>query len=79
LPPAFSSGSAATKISEQLSTLADHIGEWRDGMESDGELAADDGTSGRDVIAQRSGNEDQRSQSEIAEEALTLKEIGTVS
>jgi hypothetical protein len=56
------------QISEQLSTIAEQIGEWRDGMNDEATLAADSPAS-----------DDQRSQLEIAEEALTLKELGTVS
>ena len=56
------------QISEQLSTIAEQIGEWRDRMVSEDEVTADIRAS-----------DDQRSQSEIAEEALTLKEIGSAA
>lgn len=68
------------QISEQIGSLAEQIGDWRDRMASGDELAADDSDPGRPFIARSSTDTtDQRSQSEIAEEALTLKEIGTVS
>ena len=54
--------SKRAQISEQLSSLSDQIGEWREGMQSgDGFLAR--------------GNESS-DQSDIAEEALTLKQTG---
>ena len=52
--------SRRSQISEQLSGLSDQISEWRDGMQS-----------GDGFLA--SGNSDQ---SDIAEEALTLKQTG---
>jgi hypothetical protein len=54
--------SKRTQISEQLTNLSDQIGEWRDSMSS--------GTGGG-FMAQ--GGQDQ---SDIAEEALTLKQTG---
>lgn len=56
--------SKRSQISEQISSLSDQISEWRDGMQSsdgNGFMASD--SSGRD-------------QSDIAEEALTLKQTG---
>jgi hypothetical protein len=53
--------SRRNQISDQIGNLTDQIAEWREGVGSDGFAAADDS---------------RRSQVEIAEEALTLKEIG---
>jgi hypothetical protein len=63
--------SRRNQISDQLSNLSDQIGEWRDGMSS--------GSSGSDSFmgsSGMSGGRGQRTQSEISEEALTLKETG---
>jgi hypothetical protein len=48
--------SRRNEISDQISSLADQISEWREGMAPDGDRS--------------------RSQTEISEEALTLKETG---
>jgi hypothetical protein len=54
--------SKRAQISEQLSSLSNQIGEWREGLPSgDGFMARGNGTS---------------DQSDIAEEALTLKQTG---
>lgn len=53
--------SRRSQISEQLSGLSDQISEWRDGMQS-----------GDNFLAGSNGND----QSDIAEEALTLKQTG---
>jgi hypothetical protein len=66
--------SRRNQISDQLGNLADQIGEWREGMSS-GSGLADEGDS---LIASSgpSGRRGRRSQAEISEEALTLKETG---
>jgi hypothetical protein len=70
--------SRRNQISEQIGNLADQISEWRDRIGFEGDFAADDTTSGESFVANsgsriRGGG---RSQAEIAEEALTLKETG---
>ncbi len=55
--------SRRNQISDQIGNLADQIAEWREGMGSGGDFATEDTRSGR-------------SQAEISEEALTLKETG---
>src|SRR4051812_6735520 len=55
--------SRRNQISDQIGNLADQISEWRDRIESGGDFM------------ESSGGAD-RTQAEIAEEALTLKEIG---
>lgn len=57
-----------SQISDQLSGLSDQIGEWTENMRF-GEQTGD----GEAFIASGKGN---RSQSEISEEALTLKSTG---
>ena len=56
------------QISDQIEYLAYQLSEWREGLESDGEANADRMTSETSSGA--------RTQAEISEEALTLKEIG---
>ena len=63
--------SRRNRISDQLGSLSDQIADWRGGTGEDEFDAADDG--GVDFTPNsRSG----RTQREIAEEALTLKETG---
>jgi hypothetical protein len=69
--------SRRNQISEQIGNLADQIRVWREDLESSGYFAADD-TTGESFMA-TSGSRRRRggrSQAEISEEALTLKEIG---
>jgi hypothetical protein len=78
--------SRRNQITDQLSSLTDQISEWREGMSSDsGSFGQDEGSSGGSFIASSgsgtgsgSGNRrgSRKSQSEISEEALTLKETG---
>ena len=58
--------SRRNQISDQIGSLADQISEWREGVKS-GEFASEDTTRTRG---------DARSQAQISEEALTLKETG---
>jgi hypothetical protein len=62
--------SRRNQISDQIAGLADQVSEWRDGMQSDS-----NGT-GDSFMAASDGSGSDRSQVEIAEEALTLKETG---
>ena len=69
------------QISDQIGNLADQISEWREGLGSEGEFAAEGTGSGESFLASsasrtRGGG---RSQAEISEEALTLKETGKKS
>ena len=69
--------SRRNQISDQIGNLADQISDWRDGMTSDSDFAAEDGTLGQGFVGSSgSRRRDSRTQSEIAEEALTLKETG---
>jgi hypothetical protein len=73
--------SRRNQIGEQLGNLAEQIGDWREGMASGSKPDTSDSSSGVRFMP-NSGSEPasgQRSQAEIAEEALTLKEIGTAS
>ena len=79
--------SRRNQISDQLSNLSDQIGEWRDSMRSD-EFAESDfgsdalstgsrGTGSSANLGTKSRRSKGKSQSRIAEEALTLKQTGT--
>ena len=66
--------SRRNQISDQIAGLSDQISEWREGS---GQNSSQNSMSGGQSFMARSGRSgDARSQSEIAEEALTLKEIG---
>ena len=64
--------SRRNQISDQLSSLSQQISDWREGMGSEDEFGSDQG------FMARSGGKGS-SQSEIAEEALTLKSTGKKS
>ncbi|HEX6661693.1 MAG TPA: hypothetical protein VF067_07485 [Sphingomicrobium sp.] len=69
--------SRRSQISEQISNLSDQISEWRDGFQSDSDLETESDSGAEPFIAspsRRSGS--RKSQAQIAEEALTLKETG---
>lgn len=63
--------SRRSQVSEQIANLSDQINEWREGMAGDGYSSRAD-QDGSGLGLQSSG----RTQTEIAQEALTLKEIG---
>jgi hypothetical protein len=76
--------SRRNQITDQLSNLSDQISEWREGLSSDSSsFEQDDATAGESFMA-RSGSGSgssarrggRKTQTEIAEEALTLKETG---
>jgi hypothetical protein len=64
--------SRRNQISEQIGSLSDQISEWRDSFMSDSD--EDSGTESFIASPRRRGTP--KSQSEIAEEAMTLKETG---
>src|SRR5690349_1651967 len=70
--------SRRNQISDQIGSLADQISEWREGMAGDSaEATGEDSGSGEGFIASSgssSRGRGRRTQAEIAEEALTLKE-----
>ena len=68
--------SKRSMISDQISQLGDQISSWRDEMmagDESGDQAAD---SGEPFMAKPARRSSRKSQSEIAEEALSLKETG---
>jgi len=70
--------SRRNQISDQISSLADQISEWREGMGSDSEFTTEDTGSTESFMASSKprGRGSRRTQAEISEEALTLKETG---
>jgi hypothetical protein len=70
--------SRRNQISDQIGDLADQISEWREGLRSDGDFSVE-GRSGGESLTASSGSRarsGRRSQAEISEEALTLRETG---
>jgi hypothetical protein len=69
--------SRRNQISDQISNLSDQISEWREGWNSGDEFGTtDDTTEETSFIASPRKRGSRKSQSEIAEEAMTLKETG---
>jgi hypothetical protein len=70
--------SRRNQISDQIGSLADQISDWREGLGSGDELGFETSGSGGSFMASSgsSGRSGGRTQSEIAEEALTLSETG---
>ena len=67
--------SRRNQISDQIGNLSDQISEWRDGFQSsDDDFAGEDTSTSFVASPRRRGT--RRTQSDIAEEALTLKETG---
>ena len=67
--------SRRNQISDQIGNLSDQISEWREGMSSSDDESLDT-ASEQGFIAQPSRRGGRKSQAEISEEALTLKETG---
>lgn len=62
--------SRRNQITDQIAGLSDQINEWREGSGSSGDM------SGEGSFMARPGRRGAKSQSDFAEEALTLKETG---
>jgi hypothetical protein len=67
--------SRRNQVSDQIGNLADQIGEWREGMRSNGAAPDED----FEAASTTQDGGDGRTQREIAEEALTLKETGAAA
>ena len=65
--------SRRNQISDQIASLSDQISDWREGRSFDDEAGAGDSES---FIASTPRRGTRKSQAEISEEALTLKETG---
>ena len=68
--------SRRNQISDQIGNLSDQISEWREGFQSGGEFGSTDDTAAESFIASPRRRGSRKSQSDIAEEAMTLKETG---
>lgn len=68
--------SRRNQISDQIGNLADQISEWREGMASESDFTAQDTTESFIASSKPRSRGGRRTQSEISEEALTLKETG---
>ena len=68
--------SRRNQISDQIGNLSDQISEWRDNFMSDSESGSEPDTAGQSFMASPRSGGTPRSQSDIAEEAMTLKETG---
>ncbi|WP_310467019.1 hypothetical protein [Sphingomonas sp.] len=69
--------SRRAQISEEISRLGEQIGEWRESMMADSnEQSFEDDSSETAFIAKPKRATSKKSQREIAEEALTLKDSG---
>jgi hypothetical protein len=71
--------SRRNQISDQIGNLAEQISEWRESMGPAGELGVEDSGSDTAFVARSGSRGGRRSQAEISEEALTLKETGKSS
>jgi hypothetical protein len=67
--------SRRNQISDQIGSLSDQISEWREGMSSSEDMSGGN-TSSEPFMASSSRRGGRKNQSEISEEALTLKETG---
>jgi hypothetical protein len=69
--------SRRNQISDQIGNLSDQISEWRDGFHSgDDDFSGAEDTASESFVASPRRRGTRRTQSDIAEEALTLKETG---
>ena len=71
--------SRRNQISDQIGNLSDQISEWREGFRSSEDDFALDETATESFIASPRRRGARKSQSEIAEEAMTLKETGKMT
>jgi hypothetical protein len=67
--------SRRNQISDQLANLSDQISEWREGS-SGTEIGGPKSAASESFVAQPARRGGRKSQAEISEEALTLKETG---
>ena len=68
--------SRRNQISDQIGNLSDQISEWREGWNSGDEFGTSEDTTTESFMASPRKRSGRKSQSEIAEEAMTLKETG---
>ena len=68
--------SRRNQISDQIGNLSDQLSEWRDGFRSGADLVGEEDSGKEDSLIASPRRRSPKSQSDIAEEALTLKETG---
>jgi hypothetical protein len=68
--------SRRNQISDQIGNLSDQISEWRDGFQSSDDDFASEDMATESFVASPRRRGARKTQSDIAEEALTLKETG---
>jgi len=68
--------SRRNQISDQIGNLSDQLSEWRDGFRSGADLVGEEDSGEEDSLIASPRRRSTKSQSDIAEEALTLKETG---
>ena len=69
--------SRRNQISDQLSNISDQLSEWREGMSSSGDDLGSQGSGTEEsFMVQPSRRGGRKTQTQLAEEALTLKETG---
>lgn len=68
--------SRRNQISDQIAGLSDQLSEWREGLGANSSITADDKDQDESFIARPSRRGARKSQSGIAEDALTLSETG---
>jgi len=69
--------SRRNQISDQIGNLSDQLSEWRDGFRSGADLVGEEDSGEDSLIASpRRRSTGTKRQSDIAEEALTLRETG---
>ena len=68
--------SRRNQISDQIGSLSEQITEWREGFQPSSEFGTEDDTTTESFIASPRRRGARKTQSEIAEEAMTLKQTG---
>ena len=68
--------SRRNQISDQIGNLSDQISEWREGLGSEGDFIEEDSGASESFMARPARGRSRKSQSELSEEALTLKDTG---
>ena len=68
--------SRRNQISDQIGNLSDQLSEWRDGFRSGADLVGEEDSGEEDSLIASPRRRSTKSQSDIADEALTLKETG---
>jgi hypothetical protein len=70
--------SRRNQISDQIGSLSDQFSEWREGQDGDSQFTPEESGSGGGSFMANSNSRrgGRKSQAEISEEALTLKETG---